>query len=256
MFYTTRIHKLLYLALAGLIALGSPLPASAGAFNVKPIKVFLSKENGSTVLTIENQASNVLRLQVRAYAWKNDKHGQPVLSPTDDVIVFPTLVNVMPMEHRSIRIGFSGQPAGKELTYRLALDELPSLESQLSRTKQPGLEVRTRITVPVFFTPDAIDPKGQLGDVGIKRGIVQANFSNLGNVHATVSTAEVIGRNASGTKLFDKQINGWYVLAGESWSFQTDLGRYCSKLKSVSVTVQSDFGTFSRNADASSGACR
>jgi fimbrial chaperone protein len=232
------------------------MPAYAGAFNVKPIRVFLSKDTGSTVLTIENQDQKVLRLQVRAYAWSNDRHGQPVLTPSDDLIVFPTLVDINPLEHRSIRIGFSGNAAAKELTYRIALDEMPSLESQLSKSRSPGLEVRTRITVPVFFTPLITTPKAQIDDLAVSKGVVHGSFSNQGNIHATVSSVEIVGRDAGGAKLFDKQITGWYVLAGQDWDFQTNLGRSCSKLKSVSVIVQSDFGHFSRTADASPADCR
>lgn len=237
---------------AALVALLAPaLPASAGAFNVKPIRVFLSRDTGSTVITIENEDQKVLRLQVRAYAWSNDSRGQPVLTPSDDLIVFPTLVDINPMEHRSIRIGFSGAAAAKELTYRIALDEMPSLESQLGKSRSPGLEVRTRITVPVFFTPLIATARAQIDDLSVNRGVVRGTFSNDGNVHATVSTVEIVGRDASGAKIFDKQINGWYVLAGQSWQFQTALGRACSKVKTLSVTVQSDFGRFSRTAGAS-----
>jgi fimbrial chaperone protein len=230
--------------------------ANAGAFNVKPIRVYLSKDAGSTVLTIENQDQKVLRLQVRAYAWTNDRHGQPVLTPSDDLIVFPTLVDINPMEHRSIRIGFSGNADAKELTYRIALDEMPSLESQLSKSHAPGLQVRTRITVPVFFTPLITTPKAQLEQLILNHGVVRGNFSNEGNVHATVTGLNVVGHDASGTKLFDKQINGWYVLAGQDWEFQTAIGRNCAKLKTVSVTVQSDIGRFTQTVDASPSDCR
>jgi fimbrial chaperone protein len=231
--------------------------AYAGAFNVKPIRVFLSKDAGSTVLTIENQDQKVLRLQVRAYAWTNDRHGQPVLTPSDDLIVFPTLVDINPMEHRSIRIGFSGNADAKELTYRIALDEMPSLDSQLSKSRAPGLQVRTRITVPVFFTPLITTPKAQLDQLTVSGGVVRGNFSNIGNVHATVTGLNVVGRDASGAKLFEKQINGWYVLAGQDWEFQSAIARNnCAKLKTVSVTLQSDIGRFSKTVDASPAECR
>jgi fimbrial chaperone protein len=249
--------KYLIFAAAALIGIaGAPAPASAGVFNVKPIKVFLNKDSGSTVLTIENQASAPLRLQIRAFAWTNDRHGQPVLAPSDDVIIFPTLVNIMPMERRSIRVGFTGKPAAKEQTYRIALDEMPSLESQLSRAKQPGLEVRTRITVPVFFSPTATSAKAEIDGVTVRRGTAQATFTNEGNIHATVSSAEIVGRDSSGAKVFDKKVNGWYVLAGDDWQFQANLGTACNKIKTIVVTVESDFGHFSRSADASAGDCK
>lgn len=248
--------RTLALALAFATFLGTGLPAAAAQFNVKPIRVFLSKDTGSTVLTIENQAPNVLRLQIRAYAWSNDPHGQPLLVPTDDLIVFPTLVNINPMEHRSIRIGFSGTATAQELTYRVALDELPSLESQISPQKQSGLQVRTRITVPVFLTPLVSTEKAQLEDPVLRAGAISANFRNVGNVHTTVSNAEIIGRDASGAQVFSKKVNGWYVLAGQSWQIAANLSGQCARVKTISITVQSDAGKFSRSAPATGGACR
>jgi len=246
----------LSILLCAAVLFNSGTAARAGAFNVKPIKVYLSKDSASTVVTIENQAPAALRLQIRAFAWTNDRHGQPVLTPSDDVIVFPSLVNIMPMERRSIRVGFSGKPAAKEQTYRLALDEMPSLESQLSHSKQPGLEVRTRITVPIFYTPASTNAKGAIDGINVHRGAVQATFTNLGNIHATVSTAEIVGRDAAGAKVFEKRINGWYVLAGDEWQFEANLGTACNKLKTVVVTVDSDFGHFSRTAETGSAGCK
>jgi fimbrial chaperone protein len=253
---SAHLKILTSLTVAAATLLWSCAPASAGAFNVKPIRVFLNKDGGSTVVTIENQDQNVLRLQVRAYAWTNDSHGQPVLVPTDDLIVFPTLMDINPMEHRSIRIGFSGAAAAKELTYRIALDEMPSVESQLNKTHSPGLQVRTRVTIPVFFTPLVSSPKAQLDTLTLSRGTVYGRVSNDGNAHATVSTVDISGRDSTGAKVFDKQINGWYVLAGEDWDFSASLGRSCSKIKTIAVTVQSDAGRLERTIDASQAGCR
>lgn len=244
------------LAIAAATLFTNALPAHAGAFNVKPIRVFLSKDGSSTVVTIENQDRNVLRLQVRAYAWTNDVHGQPVLVPTDDLVVFPTLLDINPMEHRSIRIGFGGPAADKELTYRIALDEMPSIESQLGKTRPPGLQVRTRVTIPVFFTPLVSSPKAQVEALTIAHGTLQGRVANDGNVHATVSSVDVTGRDAGGAKVFQKQINGWYVLPGEAWDFQAALGRSCARVKTLSVTVQSDVGRFDRTLDLSPTSCK
>lgn len=248
-----KFTRVLLAAVLAASALASPV--SAAQFNVKPIRIYLSKDTTSTVLTVENQAPQVLRLQIRAYAWTNDAHGNPVLVPSDDLIVFPTLVDVNPMERRSIRIGFTGAAAGKELSYRIALDELPSLESQIGRRKEAGLVVRTRITVPVFFSPLIAASKAEVDAPVLRRGTASATFTNLGNVHTIVAGADVIGRDARGTQLFDKHVNGWYVLAGQSWNISTNVPD-CSRVKSVSITVDSDAGRFTRSADAVSGACK
>ena len=249
----TRAFALIALTLATLC---SALPASAGQFNVKPIRVFLSKDATSTILTVENQAPTVLRLQIRPYGWHNDRHGQPVLTPTDDIVVFPTLVDVNPMERRSIRIGFTGTAAARELSYRIALDEMPSLESQIDPHRQAGLEVRTRITVPVFFSPLVQTQQADVSDISLLHGSVAAVFRNDGNIHATVSEAEIVGRDAGGSTVFDKHVNGWYVLPGEDWQFQATVPHACAKLKSVSITVLSDIGRFSKTADASALGCK
>lgn len=248
--------KLIFPAVLAACMIGTALPASAGQFNVKPIRVFLGKDAASAILTVENQAPTVLRLQVRAYAWRNDLNGQPVLLPTDDLIVFPALVDIAPMERRSIRIGFSGNAGDKELSYRVALDEMPSLESQLSARRQPGLEVRTRITIPVFFTPLVATDKAEIDGISLTRSGVQAVFRNTGNVHATVSNAQIVARDGGGATLLDKRINGWYVLPGEEWDVTANASRLCGRVKSVSVTVQSDIGRFTRTAGASSLGCR
>ncbi|HET7813892.1 MAG TPA: fimbria/pilus periplasmic chaperone [Candidatus Baltobacteraceae bacterium] len=253
---SAQLKGIAAITLAALTVCASCIPAVAGAFNVKPIRVFLSKDGSSTVVTIENQDQNVLRLQVRAYAWTNDSHGQPVLAPTDDLIVFPTLVDVNPMEHRSIRIGYNGAPGTKELTYRIALDEMPSLESQISKYHAPGLQVRTRVTIPVFFTPMVANPDAKVSDVTVSHSTVRGKVVNNGNVHATVSNIEISGRDAGGGKVFDKQINGWYVLAGETWNFEANLGRACAKVRTIDVTMQSDVGRVQRTLEAPAGACR
>lgn len=237
-------------ALAAAIAFGaSALPASAGQFDVKPIRITLSKGAASDTLTIENQASTPLRLQIGGYAWTSDPYGGVRLSPTEDLIVFPTLVTILPMEHRNIRIGFSGSPAAREQTYRITLDEMPSLESQLNPQQRQGLVVRTRVTVPVFFAPEEPVQKAAISGLRISRGSVHATFENTGNVHTIVQEVGIIARDAAGRRVFAQQINGWYVLAGQSRDFVATVPRTeCSKVRTIAVSLSSDAGNFTRSA--------
>jgi fimbrial chaperone protein len=233
-------------------------PASAGVFNVKPIRLFLSKDTDSVILTIHNQDTQPLRVQVAGVTWSNTRDGQPELKPTDDLIVFPTLVTINALDVQNIRIGFSGTPPrDTELTYRITIDELPSLESQLSKEHTAGLLVRTRITVPVFFEPDTSVKKAQVDELSLRRGVAHAIFTNSGNFHVVVRSVEVTGRGAGGAKVFSKDINGWYVLAGESRDYQAAIPSHqCAELKTLSVSVQTDAGSFSRNATIDPAECR
>ncbi len=245
------------LALATLCSTTATLPASAGVYDVKPIRLFLSKDSTSAILTIQNQDTAPLRLQVSGLAWSNNRNGQPQFKPTDDLIVFPTLVTMNALEQRNVRIGFSGTPpAEKEVAYRIMLDELPSLDSQISKARIPGVSVRTRITVPVFFTPNTVVQKVQIESVSMQHGVAQTVLSNLGNVHAIAQNAQFSGEDTKGSRIFSKSLSGWYVLAGESRAFTFSIPRsQCVRLKQLSVTVTTDIGSFTRTTATSPSEC-
>jgi len=246
---------LLSLAMAAPVI--APVTARAGEFDVKPIRIFLSKDATSGILTVQNEANAPLRLQIAGVTWKDGDDGQPRLGDTDDLIVFPALVTIMPLEQRNIRIGFRGSAQGNEQAYRIRIDELPSLESQLDRAKGSGLQVRTRITVPVFFAPPVERRDAQIAELALRRGSIHAVFGNTGNVHAIVDNARIVARDSAGAKVVDESLKGWYVLAGETRDFQLRTPRgQCAKIKTLSVTVRSDIGTYSRSQAVSPGSCR
>jgi fimbrial chaperone protein len=242
--------RLLQVLLVLLGIVFSTAPACAGVFNVKPIRLFMSKDASSVILTIHNEDSAPLRIQVGGASWNNNRDGQPQLKPTDDLIVFPTLITMNPFEERIIRIGFSGTPpSNTELTYRITIDELPSLESQIGGAHNVGLQVRTRITVPVFFEPDNTFKKAGITALSVHRGIADATFTNEGNFHVVVGDVDIAGRDEAGNRVFSKTVQGWYVLAGEARDFQAAIPRgRCTSVKSVSVTVHTDVGAFTRTA--------
>lgn len=225
--------------------------ASAGIYDVKPIRVYLSKDATSAVLTIQNQDSAPLRLQLSGLRWINDRSGQPKFTPTDDLIIFPTLLRLNPFETRNIRVAIAAAPhTGREVAYRVMLDELPSLESQLSKQSVPGVSVRTRITVPIFFSPDTSVQKAKLTEFTIRRGLVNVALTNLGNVHLVAESAQFRGENSLGSPSFSKTVAGWYVLAGETRDFQTALTRsQCQHLNHITVTVKTDAGSYTENRD-------
>lgn len=255
--FSARLKTIVCALYCALFVAGTMLPARAGVFNVKPIRLYLSKDSTSAILTIQNQDTVPLRLQISGLAWSNDRNGQPLLKPTDDLIVFPVLITLNALETRNIRVGFAGTPAaGREGAYRVMLDELPSLESQLSRAHAPGVQVRTRITVPIFFMPPNVVQKAQIDRADIRKGFADATFTNAGNVHVIAQTAKFTGESSTGAKLFSTSVAGWYVLAGESREFRVQIPRsQCAHLKSVNVTVSTDIGSFSRSVPATPDQC-
>jgi P pilus assembly chaperone PapD len=68
----------------------APTPADAAQFDVTPVEAILSVHNRSQLLTIQNNSSETMRLQLSAFGWRDGANGEPVLSPTDEIIFSPS----------------------------------------------------------------------------------------------------------------------------------------------------------------------
>jgi hypothetical protein len=88
-----------------LIALYESELCWAGGFQVYPIRVFLNASESSTLMTVKNDSAERLRLQIGVMAWDQNKQGEMVLNPTDDIIFYPTLLTINPGDQRNLRVG-------------------------------------------------------------------------------------------------------------------------------------------------------
>ena len=98
--------------------LGGPLarPAAASNFNVNPTQVFLSSKATSALVTVRNDSTDQLRFQLSVFAWDQSPSGELVLTPTDDIVFFPSLLTLGPNEERRVRVGRVTAPGEKEKT--------------------------------------------------------------------------------------------------------------------------------------------
>ena len=98
--------------------LGLPLcqttPAGAATLTVTPTHVLFSPKTRSALVTLHNQGSEVLRRQLSMFAWDQSPQGEMQITPSEDVVFFPTLLTLAPGDIRHIRIGpatpLSGRP--------------------------------------------------------------------------------------------------------------------------------------------------
>jgi len=72
----------------------------------------------------------------------------------------------------------------------------------------------------------------------------------------------VTGMGEGNQAVFDRQRQGWYVLSGESRTFDMDIKpEECAKLKSLRIEVRTDMteipatSTLKRDLDVPAGAC-
>jgi len=71
-----------------------------------------------------------------------------------------------------------------------------------------------------------------------------------------VKTAVVKGMNAAQESVFEQKLPGWYVLAGDTREFETEIpAGDCPHVRTLLIEAQHDQGTLTAHFDVPSAAC-
>ena len=250
--------KFASIALCAFALCAFSVPAYAGEFGVQPIKVYLSKDTSSVLLSVENESDTELRAQITGFAWGESSDGKMQLTATDDLIFFPTLITMGPHEVRSVRVGLATSAVTPvEKTYRVFVEELPSLQSQLAPAKGAHLTVRTKVGIPIFLEPADATVKAAMNEATFANGKVAVTVANQGSIHVMIDSLKVVAKDAAGHEIFNKSIRGWYVMPSQQRDFAIAIPKAaCSKAASFEVTADSDAGLLTKSVPANQGACR
>jgi fimbrial chaperone protein len=257
-----RLHKkratpALLLALALATSLAGARGARGAAFNVKPTQITLSPKVTSAMFSVLNQSGQTTRFQLSVFVWNQNARGEMQLTPTKDVVFFPTLLSLAPGEERKVRVG-STLPAGAlEKTYRIFVEELPPAGSAKPDAKSsPEIKVLTRMGIPIFVQPAAPSTGGQIQPKTLRSDKLAFEVKNTGNVHFQVRQASVRGIGPGNESLFERTVPGWYVLAGGSRVFEVEAPKnVCAKTKSLSFVVETEKATLKSELDTRTGIC-
>lgn len=237
-----RSHLLGILAAAAAFGL-SPLQAHAGTFSISPLRVELSSAVQTGVLTIRNQEATPVVVQASTQLWEQ-ADGQEQLSPTRDVLVSPGVFTIPANGSQIVRVALRRAPdAGRELSYRLILTEVP----QPASPDFKGLSVALRLSLPVFVAP-SVEAEPQL-DWSASRnadGRLALAARNSGNAHARVLSFTVTP--ATGDVGAIAQSTTAYILPGQSrtWTFDNKYNEATSntdwqRLRVKGTTEAGDF---------------
>jgi len=228
--------------------------ASATGLNVSPVQLYLSKDESKTQVTVKNESDEAVRFQLSMFTWREDPAKGMQLEPSTDIVFFPALLTLKPGEERAVRVGALPAQFGLiEKTYRLFVEELPPAEKPAQRSQ---VRVLTRVGIPIFLAPSR---KLDATVVHLERkgSGLDADVRNDGNVHVRVSTVQLKAFDAKGAVLFEKQQQGWYVLANGHKSYRFELPEgTCAKARRLIVAARTDDDrTFSQSLDTPQGAC-
>jgi fimbrial chaperone protein len=224
--------------------------ASAATFRVDPTQVFLSGRTGSVLLTLRNESDETLQFQLSVFAWTQSPTGEMQLEPTEDIVFFPTLLTLKPMETRRVRVGSATSQDTREKTYRIFVEELPP-----ANPVGNGIRVLTKMGIPIFVRPVKEVATATLTDLRQQDGALRFTLANAGTVHVVPQSITVRGLAGSNTA-FDQDLEGWYVLAGGRREFDMAVPKNaCAQVTSIVVDVQFASGKLQERLQTPNGAC-
>jgi fimbrial chaperone protein len=247
------IRRLTTVALMAAAQMHAPA-AEASTFSVNPVQIHLSPKVPSTLLKLRNDSDYELRFQLSAFAWDQTPQDQMQLLPTGDIVFYPPLVTLAPHEERKIRIGTSTVFGAQEKAYRIFVEELPHLDRQGEISS--GVTVLTKMGIPIFLQATRAAAQATLEEIGAHDGRISFRLRNGGNTHFVADKIVVRGFAGAGDVVLDRQVNGWYVLAGRVRAYQIDIPEQdCARITATTVEVQVGKSVLKERVDTSS-ACR
>ena len=229
-------------------------PAGASQFTVNPTRVELSSRTASSVVSVRNDGKAPIRLQVKAHAWTQALDGKVQLEPTDDVVVFPTMMTLSPGEERRMRVAVTATPGEVERTYRIFIEELPPPKNEPDGSN--GVQVLTRVGIPIFVAPVKTSAQATVSGVGLAQDGLHFQVDNQGTSHFVPQTLRVRGLAGNGQVVTDHSADGWYILAHSSRRYTMAFDeKDCARIRSVLIDITLSDTTLKGRLDTPGGAC-
>ena len=218
-----------------LLAIALPM-ANAATFSVSPIRVELDARHRSDILTFNNSGDEPLRVQIRSMHWGVAADGKWQLTPTDDLIVTPELLEIAPGHTAQLRVGSLLDAGASEASYRLLIDELPNLSGNKSAPR-PEIRVLTQVSLPIFVEPAQATRSPQLNSADIEHGVLVVGVGNRGTQRLDAQSVKVVLTDRTGHVLAQHDSVANYVLPGSIWFLRMKLPPdICPRTASVSVS--------------------
>ncbi|MCR4347461.1 MAG: fimbria/pilus periplasmic chaperone [Sulfuricaulis sp.] len=227
----TALQRLARIFCCGLALLA--LPVAAGNFGVSPIRVELDRNAKTGAITVSNDDSEALRVQLRLFEWTQDATGKDEYHESEDLIYFPKLMILDKSEQKLVRVGLRIPATAQEKTYRLFVEELPGPPGEASGAR---VAIRVRFGVPIFLKPMKVEARGEIEKIEMAQGVLRVTVRNTGNAHFVINTITAASGDA-----YSKEVPGWYLLAGAVREHAIPvLQETCGELKRIDVTAKTD----------------
>ena len=186
--------------------------ALAGTFNVSPVKITLSKNSSTAIITVSNSGNSDTTIQLQTMRWIQDGEGDR-LQPTREIIATPQIFAIKAGATQLIRVGLVTKPDPvNEIAYRLVLDEIPSPPEPGFK----GLQVALKISLPIFVQPlSKSAPELDFSWVQTQEKKIRVSIVNHGSAHAQIFRIKISDESDEKSVFFNQE-KSLYILPGQS----------------------------------------
>ena len=221
-----------------ILSLAAASLAVAGSFSVSPVRIELSKAQGTAVMTVHNNDTAPVVIQASTLSWAQPG-GEEVHGPTRELLVTPPIFTLPPDGEQIVRVALRREPdATRELAYRLLLAEVP----QAADKEFTGLRVALRLSLPVFVRPmTPAKPEVEWNAAWIGESELQVTAANSGTAHLQITDFEL---RFPGVEVAEKVPVSRYVLPGSAVTWKVKVPVGVSRAANVAVHGFSDSGEF------------
>ena len=250
------VSSLLSVLFAAALGIVQPGACFGSTFKVTPVTILLSRRAPTALLTLKNESDRLLRFQASVFHWDQTREGKMELSPTRDVLFFPPVFSVEPGATRKVRVGAAAEFGSLEKAYRIFIEELPELDPT-GDSAGSQLQIRTRMGIPIFLQPEVTERGSRIDSVASSAGVVHFSVRNTGNVHVNLRGVRVKGLDLIGNSMFERESDGWYLLAAESRDYEIEIPKnQCEQVARFVIEAQVDSGTVHGSLEPSAPSCR
>ncbi len=193
----------------------TPLVHAASSVMIWPVDPVIEDDQQASALWLENRASDSVSLQIRVFGW-SQSGTEENFENQDQLIASPPLAVIPAGQRQLIRLMNTGPvPAGKELAYRVLVDELPETDAANGAISNGGpggsamgVKLQIRYSIPLFVNGKGVwtkpradkprDPataaKPALSWRAVREGNAQyLVVRNSGPAHARLTAAQWVG---------------------------------------------------------------
>lgn len=239
---------------AGVVLLLVALVAEAAlTLNVSPIPIVITGGGTSTMVHLRNEGSRPLRLEASTYAWSQSASGEDSLTPTTELLVFPSLLTIEPGKTRKVRVGTQGGYGPQEKPFRVVFGELPANVSTPESAET--VQVVARVSVPIFVQPAGATAALSIQGLTATKDRIRFQIRNVGGAHARIGKVELKFLGEGHAVLGSKELSGWYVLPGKTRPYDVPLGSELSCAGATRLVVTAVARTGATSATLSQPGC-